>query len=273
MLPPLSFEILEDVMELPQQERDQELAGTAVETIGPLIESVYSDYKAVFRSLQALSPSAETRELDRILNPLRSEQSAGDLNVVARNVEFLRSPQTQNQFDSRGWQAFRMRMQDAAKKAGLSVKFAQGLVATLDDMATNAADHSENPATTIVGYKWTQGSFEYVVADAGIGVLRSLRTSTDYSLLSDSGEALDVAIQSGESRYGKASGHGLGFDYLVLNIANRNSCLRFRSGDYSLTLDGRAQPTTKIIRPCSDFEGFLISIQCYLPRLEDQKLS
>jgi hypothetical protein len=266
MISPLSFEVLEDVMELPQDVRDQELAGAAVEDIGPLIEAVYSNYNDPFRSLRMLLPSLETRELDHVLKLSSLEQSQQDLTVVGRSVEFFRSPQTDDQFDSRSWQAFRMRMQDAAKKAGLSLKFAQGLVATLDDMANNAADHCENPRTAIVGYKWTAGSFEYIVADAGIGVLKSLHTCSEYSFVSDSGEALEIAIQSGESRYGKGSGHGLGFDHLVLNIANRNSRLRFRSGDYSLTLDGLTQPTEKIIRPCSDLQGFLISVHSFLPK-------
>ena len=212
-----------------------------------------------------LLPSLETRELDYVLKLSSFEQANHDLTIGARSVEFLRSPQNKEQFTGRSWQAFRMRMQDAAKKAGLSLKFAQGLVATLDDMANNAADHSENPSSAIVGYKWTAGSFEYVVADAGIGVLQSLRTASEYSFVSDSGEALDIAIRSGESRYGKESGHGLGFDHLVLNIANRNSCLRFRSGDFSLTLDGLTQPTTQVIRPCSDLQGFLIAVHCFLP--------
>ena len=236
------------------------------EDIGPLIEVIYSNYNDPFRSLQMLLPSLETRELDHVLRLSSLEQSQQDLTVIGRSVEFFRSPQNEDQFASRAWQAFRMRMQDAAKKAGLSLKFAQGLVATLDDMANNAADHSQNPTTAIVGYKWTNGSFEYVVADAGIGVLQSLHTCSEYSSVSDSGEALDIAIQSGESRYGKGSGHGLGFDHLVLNIANRNSRLRFRSGDYSLTLDGLSQPTEKIIRPCSDLQGFLISVHCFLPK-------
>jgi hypothetical protein len=266
MISPLSFEVLEDVMEMSQDDRDQELAGAAVEDIGPLIETVYSNYNDPFRSLRMLLPSLETRELDHILRLSSLEQLQQDLTVTGRSVEFFRSPQNKDQFASRAWYTFRMRMQDAAKKAGLSLKFAQGLVATLDDMANNAADHSENPTTAIVGYKWTTDSFEYVIADAGTGVLQSLQTCSEYNFVSDSGEALDIAIRSGESRYGKGSGHGLGFDQLVLNIANRNSRLRFRSGDYSLTLDGLVQPTEQIIRPCSDLQGFLISVHCFLSK-------
>jgi len=264
MISPLTFDLLEDVMELPQDECNQVLAKTEIEDIGPLVETLYSNYDEATNHLQRLLPSPETEALYRILRDANFDQPQQDLAVIAHKIEFARAPQTKEQFGSRFWQAYCMRMQSAAKSAGLDLGFAQGLVASLDEMASNAVEHSEQPGTTMVGYKWSDSGFEYVIADSGIGVLRSLQLAAEYKSVADAGEALDIAIQSGESRYGKGSGRGLGFDKLVVNIARRNSRLRFRSGDYSLTLDGLSPPVTKTIRSCSDFEGFLISIKCFL---------
>ena len=261
----LSFDALDDVMEMPQDDRAPELAGAAISSIGPLTELAYYDYDQTTRNLEALTPSVETGELSRILNLLDFQQSKDDLSMAGYNVEFFRAPQTKDQLASRNWDTFRRRMQDAAKKANLGLKFAQGLVATLEEMANNTLEHSQNPSTSIVGYKWSRGSFEYVVADSGIGVLKSLRSNKEYEFISDSSVALDLAIQSGVSRHGRMSGRGLGFNNLVIKIANRNSRLRFRSGDHSLTLDGTCQPISKVFRTCPDFEGFLISVQCFSP--------
>lgn len=261
----LSFDVLDDVMEMPQDSRAQELAGASIGSIGPLTEFAYQEYSQATRSLEALTPSVEIRELSRVLNLVEFQQSKGDSSIAAYDVEFFRSPQTEDQFANRNWDTFRRRMQDAAKKAGLGLKFAQGLVATLDEMTSNAVEHSQNPRTSIVGYKWSIGSFEYVVADSGIGLFKSLRSNKEYESISDSSVALDLATQSGVSRHGKMSGRGLGFNELTLNIANRNSQLRFRSGDHSLTFDGTCQPTTKVFQTCSNFEGFLISVQCLSP--------
>ncbi|MFY9571740.1 MAG: hypothetical protein WAV20_10110 [Blastocatellia bacterium] len=102
--------------------------------------------------------------------------------------------------------------------------------------------------------------FEYVVADSGIGVLRSLRKNPHYAYLSEHAQALHTALQDGESRYGHNVGRGLGFRDLVKNIANRNSFLRFRSGDQGLMIDGTQNPPVWYTRRSQSFNGLLISI-------------
>ena len=127
-------------------------------------------------------------------------------------------------------------------------------------MTSNIVDHSQRADTGLVGYRWSSTEFEYVVADSGIGVLSSLRKNSDYSNLADSGQALEIAIQEGESRHGRNVGHGGGFRHLLNNIANRNSYLRFRSGDHNLVIDGTRIPVTWKIQRCQPLEGFVISV-------------
>ena len=69
---------------------------------------------------------------------------------------------------------------------------------------------AEKPDTGLVVYAATDGAFEIVVADAGIGVLASIKTSPEYVCLQDAGAALKVAVEDGNSRFGRASGNGFG---------------------------------------------------------------
>jgi hypothetical protein len=102
-----------------------------------------------------------------------------------------------------------------------------------------------------------------VVADAGIGVLASLQTCPDYQHLAGHGEALNTALSSGETRHGRGSGHGAGFDTVFRGMASLQGSLRFRSGDHTLELNG---VSPKLISPKlrqrQFFEGFAVSISC-----------
>jgi hypothetical protein len=95
-----------------------------------------------------------------------------------------------------------------------------------------------------VVYGVGQNSFELVVSDAGVGVLDSLRSNSEYSNLSDSGTALKLALSDGASRHGSMSGRGYGISQLFRALAHDAGELRFRSGDYALRLWGDAPSLT-----------------------------
>jgi hypothetical protein len=155
---------------------------------------------------------------------------------------------------------FCKRLEKAAASAGLGDSFAKALTGTVEEMTSNIVDHSERAETGIVGYRWSPTEFEYVVADSGIGVLASLEKNSHYSNLPNSGKALETAIQEGESRHGPNVGHGGGFRHLLNNIANRNSYLRFRSGDYHLVIDGTQTPAILKTERCLPIDGFVVSV-------------
>lgn len=258
----LNFELLEDVMSMASPQREQIIERASTFRIGPLVEYVSYEHSSIDQYLnshlsnQVVNAFIQASKLSSLM------QAAKDSSLQAKKVEFFRSPQIKSQYDDGRWIAFCRRLEDAGIKAGLSKEFSQGLAGTFGEMTSNILEHSENPESGIVGYSWREREFEYVVADAGIGVLESLRQHPDYDWLVDSGQALETAVQDGESRFGHKGGRGTGFHLLLCNIADRNSYLRFRSGDHSYVLDGTHGTPRKEIRPGFPFQGFLISIVC-----------
>jgi len=259
--PVLSFEFLEDVMALPRQASERLISEAEIFRIGPLVEYAYHEWKSVSERLASKRHCPAVNCLAEIVTtpglsplPLLSALEASTF------VEFSWTPQTEEQTIDPRWIAFCKRLMDAGIKAGLTKKFSQGLVGTVEEMTCNIFEHSENVSSGLAGYRWAPGEFEYVVADSGIGVLSSLRKHSDYSWLDDAGQALEVAVCDGESRFGRGAHRGTGFHHLLYNIASRDSYVRFRSGDHCYTIDGTLQPILKRTYPCPPIDGFLISL-------------
>jgi hypothetical protein len=143
---------------------------------------------------------------------------------------------------------------------------AQSLAAAIREMETNVYEHSDNAPSGLLAFNAETESFEFVVADCGVGVLQTLKQAPEFRGLSDHGAALQIALQEGASRYGKAAKRGMGFKDLFVGLANLNADLRFRSGDYALTIAGPG-PDLKVARLAQKafFPGFLVSVRCTLP--------
>jgi hypothetical protein len=154
-------------------------------------------------------------------------------------------------------------MQYAAAEAGFSRDIAAQFVGAVGEMQSNIYEHSQSPRTGMVAFKATHGTFEFVVCDRGIGVLQSLRTCPDYAQLADHGQALSLTVSDGVSRYGANIGRGFGFHPLFTGLANLNGNLRFRSGDYALTIDGQ-NPVTMPAKlwQKTTLNGFFIAVTC-----------
>ncbi len=260
--PVLTFELLDDVLFQPQEEGEKMLLEASIYRIGPLVE--YALYLDPIKSKAFLTEKRvdETSALSSILYGKRPRNENTSLSPL--DLEFAKVPQRDSDFDSPSWIAFEKRLQTAGAHAGFPKAFAQELAGTFGEMVSNVLGHSESPETGIVGYRWNDREFEYVVADRGIGVLESLRMHEDYKKsIADHEQALITALSEGESRYGRFAKRGNGFNTLVLNIANRNSCLRFRSGDRSHVIDGRNAQPTRATYTCLPYQGFLISVLCF----------
>ena len=67
----------------------------------------------------------------------------------------------------------------------------------LGELQDNVFEHSGRPESGVVAYAASNGAFEFVVADAGRGVLASLRENPEFAGLADSGAALRVAVLTG----------------------------------------------------------------------------
>jgi anti-sigma regulatory factor (Ser/Thr protein kinase) len=165
--------------------------------------------------------------------------------------------------DQTSWIQFCLAAQHAANSEGFVRAVAAQLVGAIGEMESNIYEHSEKPATGIIAFKATAGVFEFVVADCGIGVLRSLRTWVEYAELTDHGEALRLALTDGVSRFGRRSGRGYGFRPLFTGLANLNGMLRFRSGDHALTINGQnfGEIPMRLAKK-TNMEGFLASVSC-----------
>jgi anti-sigma regulatory factor (Ser/Thr protein kinase) len=149
----------------------------------------------------------------------------------------------------------------AARSVGLSKGVARQLVAALGEMLDNVHLHSKSLATGLAAFDANAQKFEFVVADRGVGIVRSLKECNEYSELSDHGDALEFALTDGCSRYGRGTNHGHGFAPLFVGLSNLNCSLRFRTGDHALTIDGRDPkniPWRKIAKP--PIPGFLASV-------------
>jgi anti-sigma regulatory factor (Ser/Thr protein kinase) len=83
------------------------------------------------------------------------------------------------------------------------------------ELQDNVFEHSGRPESGVVAYAANNDAFEFVVADAGRGVLARLRENPEFSLLADSGAALRVAASDGASRHARSTGHGYGIGAAV----------------------------------------------------------
>ena len=142
------------------------------------------------------------------------------------------------------------------------------LVAAMEEMGSNILDHSQAASTGLVAFRAAQGDFEFVAADLGIGVLRSLSSCDAYAHLTNHGDALRLVLHEGTSRFGANSNHGYGFRDLFTALLHLRSLLRFRSGDYALTMDG-TNPGLESARLSqkASFGGFFVSVRCRLARI------
>ncbi len=165
--------------------------------------------------------------------------------------------------DDLSWVEFGVAAQFAAGLAGFSRNVAAQLVGAIGEMQSNIYEHSRASRTGLVAFKAIPGMFAFVVCDRGIGVLQSLKTCPEYAEITDHGKALNMTLSDGVSRYGPTSGRGLGFRPLFTGLANLNGSLRFRSGDYALTIDGRnpAEMPAKLGQK-PPLSGFFASVIC-----------
>lgn len=134
------------------------------------------------------------------------------------------------------WAQWLLHAENAAKYRGFPGGLVASLVGALGEMQDNVYEHSGAAQTGLVAYAVTDRTFEFVVADRGMGVLETLRQNPDYAQLPDAGAALTEAIRPGVSRFPASSGRGQGFIQLCKSMVTDRVELRFRSGDHALTL-------------------------------------
>jgi hypothetical protein len=161
------------------------------------------------------------------------------------------------------WASFRVEAHKAVLSAGFASQTAARLVGAMGEIVDNVTEHSQAATTGLVVFDARHGSFEFAVADVGVGTLASLQTNTEYAHLRDEGDALQCALTEGESRFGRAAGRGTGFSQLFKSLATLNASLRFRSGNHALTIGGKS-PTliNALVARKPRTVGFFTSVRC-----------
>ena len=165
------------------------------------------------------------------------------------------------------WHQWVKHVENAAVAAGLPRGLAAGLMGALGELQDNVFEHSGRPESGLVAYGTKAGTFEFVVADAGRGVLASLRENPEFTHLADCGAALRLAASDGASRHTSESGHGYGIGQLFRALAHHNAELRFRTGDHALQIWGDAPSLTGQVELLQKawLDGLSVTVRCALP--------
>lgn len=234
----------------------------APKTLGPLLE---------FLHLQAgqrlpKHPQGKSWLASNGAAPLISALQRGDerwASPTDRRMGFiraLRGDATGNSFIS-----FLMNASTAARDvSGLPGTVPRQLAAAMQELENNIHEHSEAIETGLLAYRAAPGVFEFVAADRGMGILKSLKSCTTYADLPDHGRALQAALTDGTSRFGPGSDRGHGFRPIFLGLANLSGALRFRSGDHALVMDGTSPDlTTAQLAQKPSIDGFFASVSCH----------
>jgi hypothetical protein len=241
------------------------LAETPAAAVGPLAEYAFqaSGRGAGLPRLKELCPSPAAHALQAALAARQFGHGHSSMSLQACPVEYLRIPPAEDQLNQPGWIAFCKRLQDGARRAGFPALTAAGLTGAFGEMVDNVLQHSERARSGVAGYRWCEGCLEYVVADAGIGVLQSLGKNPDYAALRDAGTALQLALSEGVSSFGRSSGRGFGFRQVFISLANLSGSLRFRSGDHCLVIAGTSPDlAAATLAQNIEYQGFLVSVVC-----------
>ena len=133
-----------------------------------------------------------------------------------------------------GWEpgdpfmTFQERFKTSLMKAGAPSAFAFMILGALNEMASNAAEHSDAPVTSVASYEVVDNRWCFSVTDVGCGLLRSLRRNPRYLATSDEASAVRLAVQDGVSSSGKLS-RGYGFTQVFKALVDRMCFIRLRS--------------------------------------------
>jgi hypothetical protein len=169
------------------------------------------------------------------------------------------------------WHQWASHAENAAKGSGLARGLVSRLMGALGELQENVYQHSGRPESGLVAYASANGTIEFAVADAGVGVLASLRQNPEFAQLTDSGEALRVAASDGASRYGRTSGRGYGIGQVFRALAHDWAELRFRSGDHALRLWGDAPSLSgqyEVVQKAW-LTGLIVTVRCAPRRRDD----
>lgn len=259
-----NYNVLDSLFFVPAAELSGTLNGVSLTPdsgIGQLIEFCYVVRQAEYAHLDAVRSRVQDPRLRAVVDAVGGrdgELRTTSLKASQHEVARLPPSHASNPY----WKAMYRRLGDAASKAGFRDSVSKGLVAAFLELADNAAEHSGAAHTTVAAYRWQPGEFEMVVADAGVGVRRSLARNPAYRTIPDDGTAIALAVAEGVSGV-VTPGRGLGFRSIYQSIAGMSGRLRFHSGSAALVIEGqRLDRIQQTVQQSGRYHGFFAAITC-----------
>lgn len=181
--------------------------------------------------------------------------------MSAQRYEFIVLDNDEDMTGSR-WIEFGSRFALSVHRIGFRRQKALEISAAMGEMADNAVLHSESTDGILIGYQAVENFAACIIADVGIGILKSLRSNQRYKHLRKHADAIETALRPGESKYGYGMG-GTGFSNVFKTMAEARGTMRFRSGEAFLAIDGQEEHTDEAIHHSVAFRpGFQVTICC-----------
>jgi hypothetical protein len=253
---PLTFEILDDLVLAHERSRAPAVRLEPGPSLGALIELLRFCHEHPGGLEYASAP-----EIDALK---RSLETRKPVYLDGERIGFVPARRALHQGNDIHWDAFMVAMHKAMLAAGFQSLFGRGLVGAMDEMQNNIHDHSEAIDTGLIAYRVSSDRVEWVVADRGIGILTGLQSGA-FPSVTDSGEALKIALTDGRSRLG-TNGRGYGFRELFKALSARHGALRFRSDDQLLSITGVSPALSRArLQQRAYVSGFSVTVVCTKP--------
>ncbi len=261
----LTFSCLDGIALAAQRNRLNEFPSdysVSVDPLGPFVELMLLSLSGIIPQLHQI-PWLRLEDTYDLYSALRSNRKHG----VNRNhsLGFFRTSDQWNANDI-DWIRFCLSAQKAATAANFPRPLPAQLAAALEELTNNIYEHSSAADSGIAIFRAGREQFELAVVDRGIGTLASLQSCTEYSHLTDHGQALRLALSEGVSRFGQSAKRGNGFRPIFVGLANLNGSLRFRSGDHAFSIDGQQISVPAKLAQKVFLRGFLASLSFNLQK-------
>lgn len=239
----------------------KEIARVVPSRIGTLVE--YELQRTLIRhDLPRLSSHSDSLMVSRIEQLVAGGAGMCSTSLKPISEDAMRIPLSLG--DEPAWTAFVKRAELTARELGLTEMVAAGLAGAIGELADNVLQHSEAAPTGIAAFARSTDRFEYVIADAGIGMLSSLRKTPEFAALRDDLEALPLAITPGISRRGRNSGFGYGYRAVFSPLRAASGSVRLRSGRAVLQVSGNGpQPDQARCSQRPDHRGVVVAVEIF----------
>ncbi|WP_146155880.1 sensor histidine kinase [Enhygromyxa salina] len=131
---------------------------------------------------------------------------------------------------------FEMRFKTSMMRGGVSSGHAAFVCGAMDEMISNAQEHSRADCFAVATYEVTKSFWMFSVTDFGIGIPDRIRENRRHRGLKDL-DAISAALEHGVSTYQEEE-RGMGYSQVFRALADRAARLRIRSGCGLLEWEG-----------------------------------